>query len=230
MAKETKQVTAREALRARIKARAVAKAAAQKTITAAKKFAKLRRIAFEEPQEVDGALGQLAEGFAELSEALSQMVTNLDMGEPGIPATASLKAHIAAKKNYAARFRRIAEEAPHQFEQAYNEVYLALDGLAEDMEVAADNLGIALAPPLDEAGGVPGIESEPAEIAEEEHEVVEEHPEEASPELEEHVEEEEEKEASGSGSDWFSTDRDQNGQPKKPIASAKKRGSVVTPR
>jgi hypothetical protein len=238
MAKETKQITARQALRARIQVRAAAKAAAKKTVTAAKKFATLRRIAFEEPQEVDGALSQLSEGFAELSEALNQMVVNLDMGDQGmgdqaIPATASLKAHIASKKNYAARFRRIAEEVPEQFGQALSEVYIALDGLTEDMEVAAENLGITLTPPMDEVGpgpegiepGPEGIESEPVGIPDE---TMDEPAADVPPEFgggEDVVEEEKD----ASGSDWFSDDRDSNGQPKKTTAS-KKRASVVTRR
>jgi hypothetical protein len=214
------KVTAREALRARIQARAAAKVVVEKAKQAGKKFATLKRIAIEEPQEVDGALGQLAEGFGELSQALQSMSQNLDLG--GVPATASHKARLAAKKNYAARFRRIAEEAPEQFEMAYNEVYQALDGLAEDMENAADNLGIALAPPMTEEA--PAAEAAPfggEETPAEEHleeEVTEEAP------AEEVHEEEEVKESSGS--DWFTTDRDETGKPKAPtVASARK--SVV---
>lgn len=214
--------SAREALRNRIQARAAAKKVAEKAAAARAKFATLRRIAEEEPQEVDAALGQLAEGFADLSQALQSMSQNLDLSG-GVPATASLKARLAAKKNYASRFRRIAEEAPEQFEAAYNEVYQALDGLAEDMENAADNLGIVL---------VPEMEAEPEAIAEGEHEVIEEA--EAAglpvpPDVEEHVEEEDTHEAAGSGSSWFVTDRDPSGEPRKPqVASAKK--PVVTVR
>ena len=212
--------SAREALRSRIQARAEAKAATRKAAAAVKKYATLRRIADEEPQEVDTALGQLAEGFSELSQALRSMSQNLDLG--GVPATASLKARLAAKRNYGSRFRRLAEEAPDQFELAYGEVYQALDGLAEDMEVAADNLGIELPPPGD------GLESEPAAIAEGEHEVVDEAEEvglDIPPDVEEHVEEEVKE---GSGSDWFVTDRGPDGKPKAPTASAKK--SVVQAR
>lgn len=219
------KVTARDALRARIQARAAAKVVVQKAKAATAKFATLRRIALEEPQEVDSALSQLAEGFSELSTALTSMSQNLDLG--GVPATASLKARVAAKKNYASRFRRLAEEAPEQFEMAYNEVYQALDGLAEDMENAADNLGIALAPPAAEGG----IEAEPAGIAEGEHEVVNE-AENAGlpvpPAVEEHVEEEGVKE--GSGSDWFVSDRDEEGKPKVPMATASAKKPVVTVR
>jgi hypothetical protein len=218
------KLNAREALRARIQARAAAKVVVAKAKAAGAKFATLKRVALEEPQEVDGALAQLAEGFGELSQALTSMSQNLDLG--GVPATASLKARLAAKKNYAARFRQIADEAPEQFEMAYNEVYQALDGLAEDMENAADNLGIALAPPMAEEG----LDSEPAAISEGEHEVVEEAEEAGLPvpePVEEHVEEEEIKESSGS--DWFVTDRDSEGKPKTPMAtvSSAKRKPVV---
>ena len=225
MAPVTSRISAREALRTRIQARAAAKAAAQKVKSAGKKFATLRRIAADEPQEVDAALSQLAEGFSELGTALQSMSQNLDLG--GAPVTASLKARIAAKKNYAARFRRLAEEAPEQFEGAYNEVYQALDGLAEDMENAADNLGITLASPVG-ADGAPGLESEPEGIADAEHEVIEEHADEGNEipaELEEHVEEEEHE---ASGSDWFVTDRDEKGEAKKPTVASRK--SVVTVR
>jgi hypothetical protein len=220
-AKVLSKITSREAIRSRIQARARAKVVMQKAAAAGKKFATLRRIAEEEPQEVDAALSQLAEGFSELSGALQSMSQNLDLG--GVPTTASLKARLAAKKNYATRLRRIAEEQPAEFESAYNEVYQALDGLAEDMENAADNLGIALAPPIEEGG----MESEPVPIAEGEHEVVEE-AENAGlpvpPDVEEHIEEEEEdKEASGS--DWFTTDRDATGKPKTPQTASRK--SVV---
>ncbi len=216
------KVSAREALRARIQARAAAKVVVQKAKAAGAKFATLKRIALEEPQEVDGALGQLAEGFGELAQALTSMSQNLDLG--GVPATASLKARLAAKKNYAARFRRIAEEAPEQFEMAYNEVYQALDGLAEDMENAADNLGIALAPPVAEAGPEVGAGpmdgAEPfagAETPAEEH-------------AEEHAEPVEEEVKESSGSDWFVTDRDETGKPKVPMATAAAKKPVVTVR
>lgn len=218
------KLNSREALRARIQARQAAKKAAEKIKTAGRKFATLRRIALEEPQEVDSAIAQLAEGFGELSTALTTMAQNLDLGAAPVEG-ASLPALTAKKKNYASRFRRLAEEAPEQFEMAYNEVYQALDGLAEDMENAADNLGIELAAPVAE-----GMESEPAAIAEEEHEVVEEHKEEGNDvpeELSEHVEEEGEKEASN-GSDWFVTDRDETGEAKKPTVASRK--SVVTSR
>lgn len=217
------KVSAREALRSRIQARAAAKAAAKKVAGVKAKFATLRRIAIEEPQEVDSALSQLADGFAELSEALRSMSQNLDLG--GVPQTASLKARLAAKKNYANRFRRIAEEAPEQFEMAYNEVYQALDGLAEDMENAADNLGIDLASPATEEGE---MKAEPKEIAEGEHEVIEEAEEAGVPVPEEISEHAEEEIKEGSGSDWFITDRDEAGKPKAPTASVKK--PVVTVR
>ncbi|VVB53453.1 Uncharacterised protein [uncultured archaeon] len=216
--------SAREALRARIQARAAAKEAAAKVKNAGKKFATLRRIAIEEPHEVDAAISELAAGFGELSTALQTMAQNLDLG--GVPATASLKARIAAKNNYASRFRRIAEEAPEQFEAAYNEVYQALDGLSEDMENAAENLGISLALPTE--GEMPGMESEPKEIAEGEHEVIEEAEKAGLPVPEEVSEHAEEEEKEASGSDWFVTDREADGQPKKPTVAAKK--SVVTVR
>lgn len=224
MAQPASKVTARDALRARIQARAAAKVVVQKAKAAGAKFATLRRIALEEPQEVDSALSQLAEGFGELSQALTSMSQNLDLG--GVPATASLKARLAAKKNYASRFRRLADEAPEQFEMAYNEVYQALDGLAEDMENAADNLGIALAPPVDEMGA-PGPEGIPPAIVDEakaegetpEHELAE------HAEGEEHHDEEEVKESSGS--DWFVTDRDEEGKPKVPMATTSAKKPVV---
>lgn len=211
----TAKPTPREALRARIQARAEARRAGEKVKAAAKKYATLRRIAIEEPQEVGDALGQLAEGFSELGNALQSLSQNLDLAP--MPATASLKARMAAKKNYASRFRRIAEEAPAEFEAAYNEVYQSLDGLAEDMENAADNLGIQLVPE--------GGESEPKEIAEGEHEVIE-NAEDAGipvpPEVSEHAEEEIKE---SSGSDWFVSDRDPSGKPKAPTTAGRK--SVV---
>jgi hypothetical protein len=232
--------SARDALRARIQGRAAAKAAAQKVKSAGAKYATLRRIAVEEPQEVDAALTQLSEGFTELGQALQSMKQNLDLGDGTMPAqpgqalqspsgpTASLKARIAAKKNYASRFRRLADEAPAQFEMAYNEVYQALDGLAEDMENAAANLGITIAPaeeasPFGEGGAPPSDGGAPPfggdETPAEEH--AEEHAEEPPAEGEEHSEEDDEKEASGS--DWFVTDRDETGKPNAPqTASARK--------
>ncbi len=217
-----KKPSPREALRARIQARAEASRAAAAKIAKTAKYVTLRRIAAQEPQEVDSAISQLASGFSELASALGAMNRNLDLG--GLPAEASLKARIAAKQKYGSRFRRLAEEAPQEFEAAYNEVYQALDGLAEDMENAADNLGITLAPPMD------GMESEPVDIAHGEHDVVNE-AEEAGlpvpPEVAEHAEEEAEHEASGN--DWFVSDRGPDGEPKKPVvASARK--PVVTAR
>ena len=118
-----------------------------------------------------------------------------------------------------------------------SEVYLAIDGLAEDMENLADNLGIELENPAAVAEGdglgleetvIDGEEIEPAPLAEEEHEVVEEAEDAGLPvpeELEEHVEEEEHE---ASGSDWFSTDRDEKGEPKPPVVASKR--PVVKPR
>jgi len=219
----TVKLSPREALRARIQARAEAKRAAASATAKTAKYATLRRIAADEPHEVDAAFTQLASGFSDLASALAAMNRNLDLG--GLPAEASLKARIAAKRNYAARFRRLAEEAPQELEAAYNEVYQALDGLAEDMENAADNLGITLTPPSD------GVEFEPADIAEGEHEVVQEAegaglP--VPPEIAEHAEEEE-AEHEASGSDWFVTDRDPAGEPKKPAVASARR-PVVTAR
>lgn len=206
-------VSTRDKLRARIQVRAAANVAAKKVNAAAKKFATLRRIAVEEPQEVDAALSQLAEGFSELSEALHSMSQNLDLGG-GLPATASLKARVAAKRNYASRLRRIAEEAPEQVEMAFSEVYQALDGLAEDMENAAGNLGFELVPATTpeevsaEAAPFGGEESPAEEHAEAPTEAPAESP------------DAEEDEHEASGSDWFVTDRDEVGTPKAPTTAS----------
>lgn len=216
-------------LRARIAARKAGAEVAQKTAKIRAKFATLRKFAADEPAAVDAALTQLGEGFGELAEAIRTLKVNLDLVEA--PKTADMKTRIAAKRNYGARFKRIAEEAPEQFEGALNEFYQAIDGLAEDTENLAGNLGVNLseAPMGQEApfGGEGEFESEPKEIAEEEHEVVKEHEEEGNAvpaELEEHVEEEEAVEASGS--DAWVTDRDEKGEPKKPTLASRK---VVKP-
>jgi hypothetical protein len=202
-------------VRARIQARKTAKVT---------KFATMKRIAANEPHEFHRALAQLEAGFGAIKASLTELRNNL--GLVSIPKSADLKTRIAAKREYASRFRRIAEEAPEELAGAMSEVYLAIDGLAEDMENLADNMGIPLEVPTETEGVADGFESEPVEIAEEEHEVVEEAEEAGLPvpeEVEEHVEEEEEvEEHEASGSDWFSTDRDEKGEPKAPVVASKR--------
>src|SRR5208337_1636034 len=126
------------------------------------------------------------------------------------------------KTAVAKRFVRVAEEQPDVLADALKEAYKGLDEQAAAMEIAAEALGIDLgATPAEKAFTDEGKHE--LELGEDkgEEKAVEEGPDfEAKEETEAEAEavpaeEPEEKEAA-SGSDAFSTDRDNNGAPRAP--------------
>jgi hypothetical protein len=204
-----------------------------KTKEASSKWARLRQVAVEEPKEADGAIAELAEALGTMADSLNNLRTNLDLVEA--PKTASIKIRIQAARKYAARFRQIAEEAPEVVADALSEVYHSLDDVAGAVETLAENLGIELSlTPAEEAFGEEGKEELSGEWGPEEPEsgaepkVDEAKFEEGEKELEspeaapaeEKLDEEIEKEA---GSIEFTTDRDEEGEPKAPVLAAKKK-------
>jgi hypothetical protein len=178
------------------------KAARQKA--AGTKFAKLRRLATEEPAEVESALGELAEALGGMSEALTNLKDNLDLGGTD---SVDIEVAKAAKNKYAKNFRRLVAEAPEELANAVNELWHSLDAIAVGTEALADNLGIELSeePELTEEedtehafGENPHTEDEAApEESDEPEDDVE----------EEELVEDEVKEASGSDG-WFIQDKD----------------------
>jgi len=176
---------------------------AEKEATVKAKWAKMRHMAEEAAPEVEHALNDLAEACAAQAEAFDNLKENLDLIQA--PKEASLRIRVAAARNYAKAFKRIAEEAPEQLAEAISEAYHSLDEQAGALEQLADNLGVDLnASPAEEAFAEEGMN----EIGQEEEENIP---------IAEGVEEEvEEKEAAGGGSDFFVTDRDEAGQPKTP--------------
>ena len=147
---------------------------------------KFKRIAAEEPHEVDSALSEVAEALGTMADSLTNLRENLDLIEA--PKSASIRVRIATKKKYASRLRKMAEEAPEVVADAIAEVYHSLDDVAGALESLSENLGIDLnLSPAEEAFAEEGIEESEGEIPEEEFE---------APEIEEEEGEEEMKEAS----------------------------------
>jgi hypothetical protein len=188
--------TKRAELLKKIQARKAEKEAAEKA-----KWAKMRHAAEEGASDFEKKLAYLSELCAAQAEAFENLKANLDLVQA--PKEASLKVRVAAARNYAKSFQRIAEEAPEQLAEAVQEAYKSLDEIAGTLEMAADQLGVDLnATPAEEAFSNEGIE----EL---------EHGEEAGEEVgEEAPVDEEIKE--GAGSDAWVTDRDGGGQPKTP--------------
>jgi hypothetical protein len=173
---------------------------AEKQAEAKAKWAKMRHMAEEGAADVEKSLSNLAESCAAQAEAFENLKENLDL--ISAPKEASLKVKVAVAKNYAKSFQRIAQEAPEQLAEAISEAYHSLDEQAGALEQLAENLGVDLnATPAEEAFAQEGLN----EMSEAE---------ESSQSIPEFVEEEGEKEAAGS--DAWTTDRDESGQPKMP--------------
>lgn len=185
----------------KIQARKAEKQAAYKS-----KWAAMRHTAEENAGSVENALSSLSESCAAQAEAFDNLRENLDLIQ--VPKESSLKIRMAAARNYAKAFQRIAEEAPEMLAEAISEAYHSLDEQAGALEQLADNLGVDLnATPVEEAFAEEGLQE--LDGAEEAGVPV--------GDVEEPTEEvEEEKEAAGGGSDFFVTDRDENGSPKTP--------------
>jgi hypothetical protein len=121
------------------------------------KWAKLRRIAEEQPEEMGYALGEVSLALADLAVAADYLAENLGVGPEaveeeeqamaaGMKMTAAKKAalHKSAVLKAAAKFRRIATNEPGSLAQAIQEVYHTMDSVAEGIENLAQNLGIDL--------------------------------------------------------------------------------------
>jgi hypothetical protein len=181
----------------KIQARKAEKQAASKA-----KWAKMRSTAAQYAPTIEKNLAKLAELCSLAAEGFENLRDNLDLVQA--PKEASLKVRVAAARNYAKAFQRIAEESPEMLAEAVQEAYKSLDEIAGTLELAADQLGVDVnATSAEDAFAEEGIaeiehgEAEGEEIAEEEAPVDEEIKE-------------------GAGSDWFATDRDESGHAKTP--------------
>jgi hypothetical protein len=176
------------------------------------KWARLRQVATEEPKEADSAIAEVAEALGTMADALSNLRENLDLIEA--PKTANIKVRIATARKYATAFRRIAEDTPEIVAGAISEVYHSLDDVAGAFENLAENLGVELSlTPAEEAIGEEGKAELEGEWGAEEPESGESG---AAP-AEEKLDAELEKEA---GSQEWTSDRDEEGQPKSPVIAA----------
>lgn len=196
-------------LRDKIAARRAERAAGK-----TKKYAKMRLVAAKAPEKLEKHLTMLADKYASAAEGIENLRENLGLVRPA--KNAPLKVRVGATRDYAAKFRRIAEEAPEKLEDALAEAYQGLNDIAQDIEMAAEQMGVELDAAPEEGGSFPpAVEEEVAgDIVEEAKEEGE------APEFEllekaEDSEPEEEKEAAGG--DAWSTDRDESGNPKAPI-------------
>lgn len=174
---------------------------AEKQAAAKAKWAKMRSTAAEYAPTIEKKLAKLAELCVAASEGFENLRENLDLVQA--PKEASLKVRVAAARNYAKSFQRIAEESPEMLAEAVQEAYKSIDEIAGTLEMAAEQLGVDLnATPAEEAFAEEGI----AEIEHGEAEgeaISEEAP------VDEEIKE-------GAGSDWFVTDRDDKGEAKAP--------------
>jgi hypothetical protein len=146
----------------------------KKTAPKVDKYAKLRRIAEEEPEAMGDAVSELTLAFATLADAADALAENLDLVsedklQEEVEETTDKAAKLAKKaklKNFkfAAAFKRIAMENPGSLADALSEVYSTLDTVAEGIENLAQNLGIelAVAPEMDEMGMADPLMDTPA--------------------------------------------------------------------
>ena len=183
------------------------------------RYAKMRETA-KAPAKFAKVLDDLVAKTARQAYSMEALRENL--GLVRVAKEAPTKVRIAAAKNYGKGFIRVAEEQPDVLADALKEAYKGLDEQAAAMEIAAEALGIDLgATPAEKAFTDEGKHE--LELGEDkgEEKAVEEGPDfEAKEETEAEAEavpaeEPEEKEAA-SGSDAFSTDRDNNGAPRAP--------------
>lgn len=133
------------------------------------KFASLKLVASQTPEEFGKALDTLIESLQTQVENLTTMKENLSGGGApahveGDPAPAAPVP--GAPETISAGLQETAEEHPEQIEEAFGEFYLAMDKILSMTENFADALDI----PLPDAAVE---EEEPAEV---EEEVVEEKP------------------------------------------------------
>jgi hypothetical protein len=197
----------------------------------------MREVAAKYPSKAGDALGELAYFTSVVASAFSNLREQLDLAEP--PRAASPQARIAARKKFAATFRRVAEANPDQIASAVIELYRNVDEIVAGIENFAANMGIELPEDFEEGGeGMPGMEGmeqvgeslespkeqahEQAEGTEgseadkkEDVEIAEKHEEHEGEETPKE-ESEEHKEAADTGSSGFVTDRDAEGKPKPP--------------
>jgi hypothetical protein len=127
----------------------------------AQEYGLLREVAAREPQKVGEALGELAHIASGWGASAAALRENLDLVDA--PHAASLRARTASRKRYAAEFRRIAEAAPEQVEEAIVELYRSIDDIAAGLENLASHLGIELSSEEEElppAEGMEGMDDE----------------------------------------------------------------------
>jgi len=124
-------------LRDKIATRKKERVAAQKA-----KYEKMRTVAAKAPEKLEACLAGLADKCASMAEGWENMRENLGLvkAAQGAP----LKVRLAATRKYAKAFQRIAEESPEKMVEALQEAYLGLNSIADDIEMAANQMGIDL--------------------------------------------------------------------------------------
>jgi hypothetical protein len=111
-----------------------------------------------DPSKIATKIGDISESFLQIASWVDAFHRNLDLKIP--PKTASVKERLMAKKNFAASFKRIAEQDPQQISVALNEVYQGVDQAVADLETLAADLGVELQPLMKEPGEGQGMEAE----------------------------------------------------------------------
>ena len=209
-------------LRSKIAARKTERGAENK-----QKYAKMRLVAAKAPQKLEKCLARLADKYASMAEGIENMRENLGLVRAA--KNAPIKVRVATTRNYAKQFVRIADESPDKLALALAEVYNGLNSIAEDIEMAATQMGVDLEA---EVNGIDMIdepesfeekemENEPSEsVVIEEVEEEGETPEHEMEEMEGEIPEEPEEEKEAAGGDAWVTDRDESGEPKAPVLAA----------
>jgi cytochrome c553 len=121
------------------------------------KYAKLKRLAADEPEAIGEAIAELRDKFMSQVEALDALAENLNLTpedvEPGLEGVepeaefSEFEAEKSSSKKaskFAAGLRRTADEEPEEVEISLNEIYSNIDVLAQGVENLADNLGVEL--------------------------------------------------------------------------------------
>jgi hypothetical protein len=131
------------------------------TKKASKMFARMQFIATKEPEAMSEALHQLASTFHGLGGKLASFQGHLDLTAAAPAADATIRQKVAARNQFGKGFRHLATEEPEEVANALNDFYSQLEAAVEDVEVLAENLGVALTPPeATEAVEAPEIPTE----------------------------------------------------------------------
>src|SRR5271157_3779373 len=106
-------------------------------------FGRMKAVAVREPKKVAEALGELAYNTSLVAASFASLQKNLDLTST-LPKNASLRVRMAARRKFAAEFRRVADKNPEVLADAIAELYKSMDEIVAGLENLASNLGVEL--------------------------------------------------------------------------------------